>query len=92
MKIRWSDAARADLGRLYDFLARHDLQAADEIFDRLIASPRALMQFPRRGQKLSQYEPLEIRELRVARYVVRYELGDELISVVRIFHAREDRF
>ncbi|MGN6848650.1 MAG: type II toxin-antitoxin system RelE/ParE family toxin [Sphingomicrobium sp.] len=92
MKVYWSSAAQADLGRLYNFLAQHDLDAADHIFDRLVACPRALLQFPRRGQRLSQYETHEIREFRVARYVVRYELGNETISVLRIFHAREDRF
>ena len=92
MKVQWSSAAQADLRRLYDFLAQRDLDAANRMFDRLVACPRALLQFPRRGQKLSQYEPREIREFRVARYVVRYELGVEAISVLRIFHGREDRF
>lgn len=92
MKVLWSVTAQADVGRLYDFLARRNLKAADAVFDRLVTCPRALLQFPRRGQKLSQYEPREIREFRVAPYVVRYELSDEAIAILRIFHEREDRF
>ena len=92
MKVHWSRAAQADLGRLHDFLAQHDVDAANRIFDRLVGCPRLLLQFPRRGQKLSQYEPRELREFRVGAYVVRYELSKETISVLRIFHGREDRF
>lgn len=92
MNIRWSEAARADLGRLYDFLSRRDLHAADEVLDRLIGTPKSLLSFRRRGEKLTEYEPLEVRELRVGRYVVRYQLTDDWISILRIFHLREDRF
>ena len=92
MKIYWSSAARADLGRLYDFLARHDLNAANRVLDRLVACPSALLRFPRRGQKLSRYEPREIREFRVVSYVVRYQLTEDTLSILRIFHGREDRF
>ena len=92
MNVSWSIAAQADLGRLYNFLAHHDLDAADRIFDQVLTSPKALLQFPRRGQKLSRYEPREIREFRVGSYLMRYEVTDETIFVLRIFHGREDRF
>jgi len=92
VRIFWSNAAKADLGRLYNFLANHDLDAADRTFGRLVGCPKALLQFPRRGQKLSQYEPRDIREFRVGGYVIRYELTGETLTILRIFHGREDRF
>jgi plasmid stabilization system protein ParE len=92
MRILWSAAAQADVGRLHDFLARHDLDAADKSLDVLIQSPESLLVFPRRGSRLSEFDPREVRELRVANYLLRYELAGTDIFVLRFFHAREDRF
>jgi plasmid stabilization system protein ParE len=92
MRILWSAAAQADVGRLHDFLARHDLDAADKSLDVLIQSLESLLVFPRRGSRLSEFDPREVRELRVANYLLRYELAGTDIFVLRFFHAREDRF
>jgi plasmid stabilization system protein ParE len=50
MKITWSAAAWADVGRIYAFLAERDLDAADQAFDRLLNAPSQLLNFPRRGR------------------------------------------
>lgn len=91
MKLFWSVLAQADLGRLYEFLARHDLDLADAVLDRLIAAPEKLIEFPRLGSRLSEFAGREVRELRVERYVVRYELAEVDVRILRIFHARENR-
>lgn len=92
MRILWSAAAQADLGRLHSFLARHNLDAADASLDLLPAAPESLLDFPRRGSRLSEFEPREVREFRIANYLLRYELAGTDIFVLRFFHAREDRF
>jgi plasmid stabilization system protein ParE len=92
MTINWSAAARADLGRLYEFLAETDLELANKVLDRLIAAPGDLRRFPRRGPRLSEFNPREVREYRVGVYLLRYELSEANIYVLRIFHVREDRF
>lgn len=92
MRIAWSASAWADVDRLHAFLAEHDLDAADAVFDELANSPEALLNFPRRGQRLSDFDPREVREFRIGRYLLRYELADADIVVLRFFHAREDRF
>jgi len=92
MRILWSAAAQADLGRLHQFLAQHDLDAADAALDRLVAAPEALVDFPRRGSRLSEFDPREVREFRAGRHLLRYELAKGDILVLRLFHAREDRF
>ena len=91
MKIVWSSVAWADVDRLHAFLAEHDLDAADAVFDRLANAPSALLDFPRRGPRLSEFDPREVREFRVGRYLLRYELRGKDIVVLRFFHAREDR-
>ena len=92
MRISWSSAGWADLDRLHAFLAEIDLEAADAVVDQLANAPIALLDFPRRGPRLSQYDPREVRGLRVGSYLLRYELRGEEIMILRVFHAREDRF
>ena len=92
MKLASSASAKADLGRLHYFLARHDVDTADATLDSLIATSEKLLDFPRRGSKLNEFEPREVREFRVDLYVIRYELAANAIRILRIFHAREGRF
>ena len=91
MKIIWSAAAWADVGRIYAFLAGHDLDAADQVFSRLLAGPSQLLNFPRRGSRVSNFRDFEIRELRTGKYIIQYGLRRDEILMVRIFHGREDR-
>jgi plasmid stabilization system protein ParE len=91
MKLVWSAAAWTDVGRIYAFLAEHDLDAADQAFDRLVNAPSQLLDFPRRGSRLRQTKDLEIRELRAGSYIVQYGLKQDEILVLRFFHGREDR-
>lgn len=92
MRISWSAAAQADLDRLHNFLAERDLDAADKTLDLLTDAPKTLLDFPRRGSRLSEFHKREVREYRAGRYLLRYELAESDIRILRIFHAREDRF
>jgi plasmid stabilization system protein ParE len=91
MRIIWSLSGWADLDRIHGFLADHDPDAADALLDRLASSPAILLDFPRRGPRLSEFDPREVREFRVGHYLLRYELVGNDILVLRFFHAREDR-
>lgn len=92
MKIIWSFEARDDVDRLADFIAAHDQSLAGEIEQELSQAPRKLRDFPRRGFRLSEFDPREVREFRLRSYLLRYELAGTDIIVLRFFHAREDRF
>jgi len=92
VSIRWTPEARDDVDRLADFVAAHDPVRADEIEQELSEAPKRLLQFPRRGPRLSEFDSREVREYRVGDYLLRYELAGTDIVVLRFFHAREDRF
>ena len=92
MRIIWSSAGWADVERLYSFMADKDLKAADALVDRLADAPLSLVDFPRLGPRLSQFDPREVRELRVGRYLMRYELAEDRIYILRLFHSRENRY
>lgn len=92
MSVRWSQEARDDLDRLGDFVAAHDPLRANEIEFQLNQAPQKLLEFRRRGVRLSRFDPREVREFRIGRYLLRYELIDSDVRMLRFFHAREDRF
>ena len=91
MSIRWSSEARDDVDRLADFLAAYDPLEASQLERELSNAPKRLLEFRRLGARLSEFDPREVREYRLGRYLVRYELIGLDIRVLRIFHAREDR-
>ena len=80
-----------DVDRLVEFVATYDVALAEEIDTELESSPADLIPFPRRGSRLSEFEPREVREFRVRRYLMRYEVTGTDLTILRIFHAREDR-
>ena len=90
-RIDWTDGALSDLRRLYDFLAPVNPPAAARTVQTLAAAPERLLDHPRLGEPLDEFAPREVRRLRVGRYEVRYEVGADKVSILRVFHAREDR-
>ena len=92
MSIIWSAEARHDVDQLADFASAYDPVRADAIERELSEAPKRLLPFPRRGPRLIEFEPREVREYRVGGYVLRYELIGSDIIVLRFFHPRESRF
>ena len=92
MRIVWSSTAWADVDRLHAFLAQHDSDVADAVLEKLSKAPDSLLNFPRRGPRMSEFGPREVRELRVGNYLLLYEVAGDDLFVLRFFHAKEDRF
>lgn len=91
MKVAWTTRAVADLARLYEFLAPVNPRAAARVLQSLTAAAGRLLDHPRIGEKLEQYEPREVRRLLVGRYEMRYEVRASSIVVLRVWHTREGR-
>ena len=91
MDLQWTEKAVSDLARLYEFLASANKPAAERMIQALSRSPMALMKNSRVGEQLFQFEPREVRRILVARYEVRYEIANETIYILRVWHTREER-
>lgn len=91
MHIFWTRLASQDVGRLHDFLKIVNPAAATKTVQQLLKAPHVLLENPRIGERLDEFEPREIRRLVVARYEVRYEVKESVIHILRIWHTREDR-
>jgi toxin ParE1/3/4 len=90
-RVRVSDFATADMVRLAAFLKSKSSPAASDAIDRILEAVDSLRVMPLRG-KLNAGE---LRELPVRfgsfGYVIQYGVEREDVTVLRIFHALEDR-
>ncbi len=57
----------------------------------LIDAPDRLLDHPRQGELLDRFGSREIRHLHIGDYEMRYEIDEDIISIIRIWHHREDR-
>jgi plasmid stabilization system protein ParE len=91
MELKWTGKALSDLARLHDFLAPANRSAAARTVQSLAVAPVRLLEQPRIGEKLEEFDPREVRRLQVGRYEIRYEIRQSTLFVLRIWHTREDR-
>ncbi|HZT21080.1 MAG TPA: type II toxin-antitoxin system RelE/ParE family toxin [Dongiaceae bacterium] len=91
MRLRWTAKGLSDLVRLHEFLSPVNPSAAAKAVQSLTRAAGRLVEFPRIGERLEQYAPREVRRLLVGRYEIRYEIKEELIHVLRVWHTREHR-
>ncbi len=91
MKLKWTSKALADLARLHEFLASENQLAAAHIVQSLTNAPTTLLNNPRIGEQLFQFEPREVRRILVGNYEVRYEIQKFTIYILRLWHTHENR-
>jgi plasmid stabilization system protein ParE len=91
MELKWTGKAQSDLARLYAFLAPINRSAAVRVVQSLTKAPTILLENPRIGEQLFQFEPREVRRIQVGHYEMRYEIKETAIYILRLWHTREDR-
>lgn len=91
MELKWTSKALSDLARLYEFLAPVNRSAAARMVQSLTAAAARLLEHPRIGEKLEEFEPREVRRILVGHYEMRYEIQEHTLYVLRLWHTREDR-
>ncbi|MCF6361772.1 MAG: type II toxin-antitoxin system RelE/ParE family toxin [Gammaproteobacteria bacterium] len=91
MDVKWTGKALSDLNRLFEFLALVNRQAAAGTVQSLTAAPMRIIDQPHIGERLDGFERREVRRLLVGHYEMRYELNDDTLYVLRIWHTRERR-
>jgi len=97
-RVRFTEEAKEDLDRLYEFLLESDLGAADEALTALEDGLAMLRRFPFACRKAvdGKYGPL-LRELLVpfgkTGYVVLFEIsGRETVTILAVRHQRESDY
>ena len=91
MALKWTVSAEHDLVRLHAFLAPVNSQVAAKVVKQLVAGAEQLLTYPQLGVPLDEFAPRDVRRVIVGDYEVRYEASDNMIYILRLWHAREDR-
>ncbi len=91
MRLQWTASALAEITRLYDFLAPLNQAEAARTVQTLSAAPNTLLSSPFMGKPLEEFAPRQVRRLIVGQYELRYEIVDDMIYILRLWHTREDR-
>lgn len=91
MDLFWTDASLSDLDRIFRHLEPINPQAAARTTQLLVAAPRRLLEFPRIGTRLREFASREIHRIIVDDYEIRYEVAQDAIVVLRVWHAKEER-
>jgi plasmid stabilization system protein ParE len=91
IQLKWTSKALSDLSRLHEFLAPVNQAAAARAVRALAKAPTILLSHPRIGERLSQFEPREVRRIVVDAYELRYEIQGPVVYVLRLWHTREQR-
>jgi len=91
MELKWTGKALSDLVRLYEFLSPVNKKAAAHTVRQLSAAPTRLLEQPRIGEKLDEFDLREVRRILIGHYEMRYEIQTSAIYILRIWHTREDR-
>jgi len=91
MNLKWTSKTLSDLARLYEFLAALNKPAAARTVQSLTAAPQRILEQPRIGERLEEFEPREVRRILAGQYEIRYEIQKSTIYVLRLWHTREDR-
>jgi plasmid stabilization system protein ParE len=95
-KVRYTVEAKEDLKRLFSFLTKQDLQAAQNARQIIAASTKLLEQFPFTCRK-AVVDNACLRELVIpfggAGYVALFEIENEqTVTIISVRHQREDDY
>ena len=89
MKLGFTWRALDDLSRLRAFISKDNPQAARRVSEALRRSIQRLIDQPQMGQELE--EPADVRRWIAGPYVVHYMIDKQTITILRIWHGREQR-
>lgn len=95
-KVRYTEAAKEDLKRLFSFLAEQDLQAAQNARQIIGESVKLLQKFPFTCRKAAP-ENTFLRELLIpfgtSGYVALFEIDDDkTVTILAVRHQRENDY
>jgi plasmid stabilization system protein ParE len=90
VRVRWTSQSLGDVARLHAFLAEVGPSAA-KVVRSFTAAARQLREHPRSGEVLEEFAPREVRRLIVGSYEMRYQIAEQGIFILRLWHGHEDR-
>jgi addiction module RelE/StbE family toxin len=90
LKLRWTGPALDDLRSIRDYVSRDDPVAAKRLAKRLRSSVVRLRRFPKSGRIVPELSSREFREVIVGSYRIVYNIQEEAVVILRIWHSRQE--
>ena len=87
--FRFLPRARADLNDIWDYIAEHNLDAAERLRERIEEVCQLLAERPQLGRGREELVP-GLRSFPAGSYHIFYQLIPDGIEVVRVLHASRD--
>lgn len=93
LQLVFLPAARADLERVYNFLAVVNLRAAKQVLQSIRRDAELLRRHPDIGRPVEGREHYRewIVRLGTGGYAMRYRVENDTLFIMRLWHSREDR-
>lgn len=90
MRVRWTVPALQDLEAIEDYIAQDSPSAAADVGRRIIEAAASLKRHPMRGRwdKRRRFRELVLAPLP---YLIAYQVSDEFVSIIRIWHGAQNR-
>lgn len=90
-KITWTEQARRDLRRIYDYIAGDSERYAQVQIQNIQTAAESLMRFPLLGRQVPEFPELPYREIIVGSYRVIYRFNESkaVIFVMSVTHGRQ---
>ena len=89
-KLVWTAPAVSDLEAIYDFIANDSEYYASSFIEELIQQPEKLLEFPKIGRIVPEYNRMDIRELIFQSYRIIYQITDDRITILTVIHGKRD--
>jgi toxin ParE1/3/4 len=88
MRVRWTEAAAADLERIADHLTEHTPVTAPQLVRAIVDAAASLTRFPNRGRpgRKASTRELVIPSLP---YLIIYRVTEQAVFIARILHSAQ---
>ena len=80
--------AFTDLDDIWEFIAEHNIDAADKVIDEIYDAVRKLVEFPHQGHRRPELTSRPLRFLQVRDYLIAYAPEESPLWVVAVMHGR----
>ncbi len=88
--VIWSDCARADLRRIFEYIEHDSPHYARKVVQEITAKPDILIEYPGIGRMVLELGDENVRELLIYSWRIIYELNEKDIIILTIVHQRKN--
>ncbi len=88
--VIWSDPAKADLRRIFEYIAHDSRHYARKVTQEIVAKTGVLNELPHVGRAVEEVGDSNVRELSLYAYRIIYELIGQDAYILAVAHKRRD--